>query len=167
MGIQNFFVDEDGKFEICCPRCGIRKVALAKDFIGKHKFQVKCKCKSVFGIQLDFRKKHRKKTRLDGFVEIILNKEKWGKIISESITTNCQPLNCKISDISVLGIGLTILAKHEIKKGDGVTIEFTLDNSAFSRIEKNAIVRGVKDDYIGCEFFEADKLDPKLGFYVL
>jgi len=100
MEIQNFFVEEDGKFEIRCPRCGMRKVAFAKDFIGKYKFQVKCKCKSVFGIQLDFRKKHRKKTRLDGFVEIILNTEKWGKIISESITTNCQPLNCRIRDIS-------------------------------------------------------------------
>ena len=100
MGIQNFFVDEDGKFEICCPRCEMRKVALAKDFIGKYKFQVKCKCKSVFGIQLDFRKKHRTKTNLDGFVEIILNKEKWGKIISffRRIADVAEEVNVKISN---------------------------------------------------------------------
>jgi hypothetical protein len=46
-------------------------------------------------------------------------------------------------------------------------VEFTLGTTASPTIEKNAIVRGVKGDYMGCEFFKDDMNDPRIGFYVL
>lgn len=69
MGMQKFFADKKGKFEIHCPRCGKSREVSANDFISKHKLKAKCKCTAEFSVRLEFRGHHRKETRLDGFVE--------------------------------------------------------------------------------------------------
>lgn len=167
MQIEKVFVREEGTAAIRCPKCMMEKVVSAGKFRGKHKIKVKCTCESVFIVQFEFREKHRKETDLDGFIERLLEEGRWGKIIWQSTTANAQSVNCKIKNISVLGIGLTTFGKHDIKEGDHVKIEFTLDTPSASPIGKKAIVRGVKRNYIGCEFFETDKHDRQLGFYTL
>jgi len=167
IGFQNIFVPEDGTVTIRCPYCLKEQLTYAKKFIGQHKFKVKCTCKAVFGIQLEFREKYRKETSLDAFIEIISKEEKWGKIMSDSLDTNPQSVNSKINNMSALGLGITVLGKNKIKKGDHIRIEFTLDNSVSSKIEKKAVVVRVQDNYIGCEFFQTDKYGRDLRFYFL
>jgi hypothetical protein len=167
METQKILLGQDGTATIRCPKCRKGRVVSAAKLKGRHRFKVKCTCKSVFGIQLEFREKYRQDTNLDGFVEKLLQAERWGRIIWQSTITNSQSVNCKIRNISVLGVGLTTVGTHEIKEGDHIKVEFTLDTPASPKIVRNAIVRAVKDNYIGCEFFETDKYDPKLGFYLL
>jgi hypothetical protein len=167
MEVEKVFIREDGTATIRCPTCRMEKVVSAERFRGKHNIKIKCKCKSVFGIQFEFRGKYRKETDLDGFFRKLLDEGRWGKIIWQSTTTESRSVNCKVKNVSVLGIGLTTFGNHRIKEGDHIKIEFTLDTPSASKIEKKAVVRGVKGNYIGCEFFETDKNDRDLAFYVL
>ena len=89
------------------------------------------------------------------------------QLLYESKTTDSKPLNCKIISISRNGITLTTVDKHGIRIGDDIKVKFTLDNSASTEIEKKAHVKWVKDNYIGCEFFETYKHDVTLAFYFL
>ncbi|MFQ5981728.1 MAG: PilZ domain-containing protein, partial [Candidatus Heimdallarchaeota archaeon] len=86
---------------------------------------------------------------------------------SESQLTKIKPRNCKIFDISLGGIGITTIGKHNIDEGDYITVKFTLDTPASPTIEKEATVRWVKGNYIGCEFIDTDKNDTNIGFYLL
>lgn len=167
MEIQKVFMGEDGMATISCPSCRKEKIVSGAKLKGKHKFKIKCTCEEVFSVQIEFREKFRKETNLDGFIEKLSQDEKWGKIIWQSTTTNSHSVNCKIKNISVLGIGLTIFGTQKIEEGDHIKVEFILDTPSSPKIEKKAIVRSVRGDYIGCEFFEDDKYDPKLGFYLL
>lgn len=167
MEYQRIHAPEEGTAKIFCPRCFNQWDASSKKLRGKHRFQVKCKCDWVFWVEFDIREKHRRQTELDAFVELVEKPEKWGKITSDSATTTPQSANSKISDISSIGIGITLFNDIKFKKGDRIKIEFTLYDSELSRIEKKAIVKRVEDNYIGCEFFAADKYDKRLRFYVL
>ena len=167
MESQKIFIRQDGTAAMRCPKCGKEKVFPAIKLKGKHKYRAKCPCKAVFYIQLEFRGKFRKETNLDGFVEKLSQDEKWDKIIWQSTTTNSHSVNCKIRNISVIGIGLVTIGTHEIKEGDLLRVDFILDTPSTPRIKKKVIVRTVKDNYIGCEFFEKDKHDQELGFYLL
>jgi hypothetical protein len=167
MEYQRIHVKEDGIAKILCPRCSKVWAVSEKKLKGKYRFQVRCDCDSTFQIELDNRGKHRRQTDLDAFVELINRPERWGKIISDSETVNPQSANSKIKNVSSIGIGLTLFKKHKIKEGDRIIIKFSLSKSELSRIEKKAIVRQVEDNYIGCEFFEEDKYDRRMAFYVL
>ena len=54
-----------------------------------------------------------------------------------------------------------------LNENDLIILRFTLDNSASSQIEKKAIVRSVKKNYAGCEFFGVDDYDRTIKFYLL
>jgi len=95
---------------------------------------------------------------------------KWGKTLNESLVTKIKKINCIIRNIAIGGIGIKVLDKAEVgktKKGDILLVRFTLDNSVSTKMEKKVKVKIIKDDYLGCEFFDDDKNDVKLKFYFL
>ena len=167
MEYQKAYIKDKGPVPIRCPACMTEKELPYQKIAGKHKFKVKCTCGSVFGIQCEYRGKYRKEVNLDGIVLMPSQNLKWGKTLSESQETKIKPINCRIFNISLGGIGLRLQSKLEIEEGDLMLVRFTLDNSASTEMEKKVIVRAVKDTYIGCEFFEADKNDTTLAFYFL
>jgi len=167
MKFQKVYLRDDGKISIRCPACMIEKDIPTQKISGKHKFKVKCTCGIIFGIQCESRQKYRKQINLDGILINPGQDLKWGKTLSESQETRIKPINCQICNISLRGIGLKIPDKIKIEEGDLMLVRFTLDNSASTEMEKKVIVRIVKDTYIGCEFFDADKNDTILGFYLL
>ena len=59
------------------------------------------------------------------------------------------------------------ISSLKVEEGDHVTIKFTLDNSAATQVEKDAIVKSVINTRIGCEFLDSDRGDATLGFYFL
>lgn len=167
MEFQKVFLRKDVTAVIQCSNCRKTKVVSAIKLIGKHRFKVKCSCGSVFGVELDFRQTYRKKADLDGYVVKLFSGKRQPQLLYESKTTDSNPLNCKIINISRNGISLTTVDKHGIGIGDDIKVKFTLDNSASTEIEKKAHVKWVKDNYIGCEFFETYKHDVTLAFYFL
>ena len=166
MEILKIPVGLDGKVSVTCPRCGKSESGPAS-LIDKREMTISCKCEYVFGIQLEFRKKVRRETNLNGFIEGIAKEERWAKLIRQSWSPEDQPVNCKVINLSRVGLGVSTIRKLLIGKGDWVKIEFTLDDSAATRMLKKGIVRVVKDNYLGCEFFDEEKNDQKIGFYLL
>jgi hypothetical protein len=166
MEIQKIFVGLDGKVSVTCPRCGKSERGPAS-FIDKHEMTIECTCRYVFGIQLEFRKGFRKETNLNGFIEAISKEERWAKLIWQSRSPVDQSVNCKVTNLSRLGLGVSTMRRLLINKGDWVKVEFTLDDSASNRMLKKGIVRVAKGNYLGCEFFDEEKNDPKIGFYLL
>jgi hypothetical protein len=167
MKFQKVFVREDVSAVIQCPNCRKTEELSPEKCIGKHRVQVKCTCGLVFGIEIDFRKTYRKKTDLDGYVVKFFQEKRWPKLLYESRTTSSSPLNCKIISISTNGITLNTVAEHGIEMGDDIKVKFVLNNSASTEFEKKAHVKWVKNNYMGCEFFDTYKNDVKLAFYFL
>jgi hypothetical protein len=167
MEFQKIFIKDDGTTSMRCPACMAEKSMHYEKLPRRHKFIVKCLCGSSFGVQFEFRKKYRKSVNLDGIILKQEQGDKWGKTLSESHVTKIKPANCKITNISVAGAGFNLIDSVKINENDLIIIKFNLDNSAATMIEKKAIVRLVKDKYIGCEFAEKDEFDTALKFYFL
>lgn len=137
----------------------------------KFRFKVKCKCGSVYGLQLEGRTKFRKEVNLNGVILRPDQSDKWGKMLNESLETKIKKITCQIRDISMGGIGIKLMESTEvigeIKAGDELIVKFTLDNSAETEMNTMVTVKVVRGEYLGCEFSEADKKDTKLKFYFL
>jgi hypothetical protein len=55
-----------------------------------------------------------------------------------------------------------------VQVGDKLRVKLTLDKEPPEVIEKDVIVRGINDNYIGCEFIqETGFSDRTLGFYLM
>jgi len=163
--MQRLFVSSDNKVTIKCPHCWhSREVDLARLVVCHNVLKVKCTCNSIFNVELEFRKKNRKKTDLQGFYFNPAQKE---KIPDLSRETHLRAVNCSIRNLSMHGVGFVTLQRHSIKKDDQLIVKFMLDNAVRLLIEKNVIVRVVNGNYIGCEFFKEEQNDAGLGFYAL
>ena len=167
MEFQKVYLRDKEEITVRCPACMMEKTIPSEKISGKHKFKVKCTCGSIFGVQRESRKKYRKQVDLHGILLKPDQKLRWGRTLSESQETRIKPINCRVCNISLGGIGVKLQEKVEIEEGDLMLARFTLDNSASTELEKKVIVRVVKDNYIGCEFFDTDKNDTTLGFYFL
>ena len=169
MEYQKVFLGQNYTIKIRCPYC-LNEVVLPFEKIPKKlKFKVRCKCTKKFGVQVEMRKKFRKEVDLSGiFLKTYRDTEdKWRKTLSESQLSGIKPMNCKVMNLSLRGIGLVIPENVKIEEEDHLVIKFTLDNSASTQIEKEAIVKSVIDNRIGCEFIDDGNIDPHLGFYFL
>ena len=160
---EKILVERDSPVEIRCPSCRkIKSVPFSK-IAGKHNLKVRCACDAVFKVNLEFRDKHRTKTDLTGYIGV----KKWGATLSDSEENPLKLITCRVTNVSVHGVGLIPLNKHMLKEGDEVKVSFVLDTDAAPTIEKGAFIRSANEKYIGVEFAEDEKNDPKLGFYVL
>jgi len=160
---QKIIVREGKTALLRCPNCLESKTISVAGMV-RHSFKVRCNCKHVFSIQLDFRKKYRKKTDLKGHY-------KWKSTLAEMHWEieifDKSKVNCHVVNLSSDGIGFLPVDSYDFKIGDSFTITFFLDDSAHTVIRKRATARVVSKNYVGCEFIEEDKNDPKIGFYLL
>ena len=154
--IQKVFISKENTVTILCPHCGMIKtvnVAKLKDKISNAPIKVKCTCKSIFRIIVEFRKEYRKSTHLEGHYSSLPAGREWDKMI--------------VKNISRTGIGFTSLSMHSLNKNDKIRIKFALDDRKRSEIDKEIIVRMVNNKYIGGKFVDSDLFDKALGFYLM
>lgn len=165
MGLQKLFVSSDNKITIDCPHCWhSRVVNIANLIVHQKVLRIKCRCKSIFSVELEFRKKKRKRTNLDGFYYSPTQES----IPDLSQGIHIRAVNCTIRNLSMNGVGFVAFNnRHNIKKEDKLIVKFMLDNATRLLIEKNVLVMVVNGNYIGGEFFDVEQNDPRLGFYVL
>ena len=165
MELQKLFVSSDNEIKIHCPHCRhSRVVNIANLIVQQQVLRIKCRCKSIFSVELEFRKKKRKSTNLDGYYYNPTQES----IPDLSQEIHIRAVNCTIRNLSMNGVGFTVFNnRHNIQKEDKLIVKFKLDTATRLLIEKNVSVRVVNGNYIGCEFFDAEQNDPKLGFYVL
>lgn len=168
MAKHKLFVGPDNKVTVRCPDCFNSKIVSLKSlFPRKHMVKVRCQCGTAFSIDLEFRKTSRKNTDLQGFYQVPTAENEWGRLPDLSLQTHLRRVNCTIRNISMNGLGFTTLSNSSIKVGDALTVKFILDATADIKIEKNIIVRSVQDNYVGCEFVEAERPDATLGFHTM
>lgn len=163
MGKAEVFVNQENMALFHCPHCGRMKHVSVLQFKNKkHSLQIKCACKETFKVDLNFRKKYRKTTDLDGY---------YCKIpVDEGLFAGKNKPNCKIVNISMGGIGLRLGHVHSLKLGDELLVDFTLDDKKQSHVQRKVLVRHVGENgYIGCEFSDSDQpvYEKTIGFYLM
>lgn len=163
--VLKVFVSGRETAAIRCPQCRlVKQVPVTR--LEKHRLKVKCACQHVFWLQVEFRKKHRKKTQLAGIFRRI-TKEELAQVNWEFRGVDRQESNCEIINLSQDGVGFIAKGQHGIAIGDMIELTIPLDDSARTPLVKRALARAVTDNYIGCEFLDEDKNDKKIGFYTL
>jgi hypothetical protein len=116
-------------------------------------------------VNLNFRKHYRKDVTIGGYY-VTVDEER--KQIDDRKIFNTIPVNCQVKNISLGGIGFIALDQVRVQVGDKLRVKLTLDKEPPEVIEKDVIVRGISDNYIGCEFIqETGFSDRTLGFYLM
>ena len=152
--IQKIHVNPNGVAVIKCPGCEAVKTFKVDKFRGsKHLLNVKCSCQNLFRVNLEFRKFYRKPTKLPGDFVLLPEKIHRGRLM--------------VVNVSKGGVGLQILGIQRLTPGQELQVSFTLDDKHCSLIDKRVVVRGVKKDYVGCEFMGDTSHDKALGFYLM
>jgi hypothetical protein len=130
----------------------------------KHFLTVNCLCGTTFGVNLNFRKHYRKDISIGGYYSTDDTDVGWTDL--GNVPT--VPINCRIKNISMGGLGFTALNRVRVQVGDMLKVKFTLDKEPPEIVEKEAIVRTIQDNYIGCEFTQKSTFsDRTLGFYLM
>jgi hypothetical protein len=123
------YVRQNNTAALTCPYCGQWKLISADPFRGsKNKLRIKCTCKKIFKVFLEFRRKVRKKTHLRA---TYLNHSQKG-----------TKTDIVILDVSVIGLTFTSLYTPSLKVDDELRIEFTLDDKQQSKIMRDVVVGG-------------------------
>jgi len=163
--VQNVNVGDNNKVILSCPSClNVREVPVGKYIDGKHSLTVNCPCGTTFGVNLNFRKHYRKGVAIGGYYTLA-DKDTGKFDVSKAATI---PINCRIKNISLGGLGFTPLKDLRAQVGDRLKVKFTLDKEPPEIIEKEVIVRSINDHYIGCKFIETTGFaDRTLGFYLM
>ena len=150
---RKIYVRPDSTVVLTCPYCSRQREVIVDLFRGKRKLNVKC-CKS-FKVIIEFRKRIRKRTQLQG------------TYINHS--QNDSNDNLTIQDLSISGLSFTCTNSNLFKEEDELSLEFMLDDEHETVIRKEAIVRNIHEISIGCEFTSGNELvyTGPLGYYVM
>ena len=154
MEVERFFVEPDNTVDIKCPYCRtVKRVPLTKIKDPKKVFEVKCLCRKVFNVVLEFRKMYRKETELKGrYINQSRDNDEGGIIIS---------------NISMNGLGFHIVGAHKIEQNNILKVEFRLDDDQKTFIDREVMVREVQGNFAGVEFVNVDKYDKYLDYYLM
>ena len=150
------YIRPDNTAVITCPHCG-RQSTIHTESLKEHKskLKVRCDCKNMFTVDLEFRQRIRKTTSLKGTYKNHSQKGRTG--------------NMRVMNISVSGLEFSTLDIDNFKEGDELSLTFNLDDEHRSEVRKDATVRSVRTKSVGCEFVGSGNLafDGPLGLYVM
>ena len=143
---------------ITCPKCLISKTVDVSKLVTLDKISKingRCPCGHVFESFLERRKYYRKELKLPGsFVRYVSGKPAGrGDMI--------------VRDLSLIGMKLEVYENLGFSEGDVLQVEFSLDDVNNTLIKKKAVIRNIKNSYIGAEFFQTEIKDRTLGFYLM
>ncbi len=147
-------VRDNNTATLICPACGAIKHIAADTFRhSRHTITVRCRCQQVFNIQLDFRRHYRKQISLPGTYEITSQGGIGGGIIH-------------IHNISKGGLGFTVSGLHRIIKDQELQLEFQLNDKKKTGFRRQALVKSVQQNTIGCQFKDNVEMEKVLGFFL-
>ncbi len=164
---KKVYVSESNTVTLCCPHCGKYKdvditplmqkegqVNLLYHFKCDGCDEENCSNNRTTNIQIERRKYFRKDADLRGSL----------------IDENQKRYPIRVLNLSRNGAKLEIKAKQSFKPKQKLLIEFTLDDSHKTLIEKTIIIRRVAKFSIEAQFHDPDSYDinnKKLGFYLM
>jgi len=150
---QKIYVRPDNTVVLTCPYCSLQREVNVALFRGKKDLNIMC-C-NRFKVIIEFRKRVRKKTQLEG------------TYINHSQKDHEDNLTVQV--LSISGLAFTCSDSHLFNMKDELTIEFILNDEHETVITKEAIVRNMRESSVGCEFTSGDELvfTGPLGYYVM
>ena len=153
--ILQILVGQDNRAIVICPRCKHQEtIQIDSPKEHKRELQVKCICKNLLTVNLEFRNQPRIKKNLVG---TYINNSQKGYVGSFTIL-----------NISVSGVGFSYQDAHNFKEGDRLSLKFNLSNGRKTEINKEVTVRYVSKGSVGCEFLEKEKpFESPLGLFVM
>ncbi len=135
---KKVFINNCKKAPFVCPKCRKKKmlnVSGYRNILEEVRITHRCSCGNSYTLLLERRKFHRKRVSLSG---AYVRKESRKTMI--------------VKDLSRGGLKFEVKAEKDIKIGDKLFVEFCLDDSHQTLIQKEVIVRRIKGSHIGAEF---------------
>ncbi len=151
--VFTFYVDQDERAQIICPKCGDSRVVDAtrfRDF--KTSLRIRCTCGEVFKGILDYRKSYRKAVDLSGSYENLATMDS-GRM--------------RVIDLSLGGLQMQTTEMHRLSPRDILEVRFALDTPDRTEIRKRVEVLSVRGNRIGAAFCKDQERDPELGLYLM
>ena len=71
-----------------------------------------------------------------------------------------------VRNVSPIGIGFTTVTTHNLRVGDELRTTFPAPTMTSADVDRNGVVRIVRDRYVGCEFRNLVKFDSTSEFNV-
>jgi hypothetical protein len=155
---QKVFLSEKNTAKLICIACNRSYEADMSAYLNypnTAKIKAKCKCGHTWSVVLEKRRYFRKRVKLAGTYKYHIT----GKTISEGMMT--------VLDLSRKGLRMKIHGQHNLKDGDWVEVEFRLDNSIRSLVNRIVNIKNISGEYVGASFREIKQFDPVIGFYML
>jgi hypothetical protein len=154
MEVEKVYVNPDNTAVVKCPHCDTTKIVPVGKFKGpKRQLKIRCTCKASFRVSFEFRKAYRKPTQLPGTYTKAAPAKGGGKM--------------QVKDISMTGIRFATATPHNLAVGEALSVVFTLDDRNRSRVEKDVVIKWVKENEAGCQFTESAQYDKVFGFYLM
>ncbi len=156
--VEKVYITNANKATFICPQC---KKTLTVDVSHYAKMEKsvkvksKCSCGNTWISVLEKRKQYRKGANLKGIYKYIVD----GKEIDRGKMT--------IIDISAGGVKLKLDVDRNLKPGHLLNLEFKLDDSKQTPMQKTVVIRNANSPYYGAAFRDADSYDPVMGFYLM
>ena len=150
---QKTFVSSDNRVPFICPECYFSKEFPVSQFHRHHHFlSIQCKCKHLFRVQVEHRRSIRKNTGIGSFC------------VMDS--TDTDRWNVTIVNLSLRGVCLEFNISHAFIIGEKGIVEFTLNDSKKTVINREIIVKSTSTKRIMCQFHGEYAYQKVLGFYL-
>ncbi len=114
---------------------------------------VRCRCGHVYNVLLDFRRHFR-------------NPPAWPGPTSAGTRQDRAAARSASSTSRAAASVSSVSGRHRIEPGQKLQVEFQLTDRNRTVIKKQAVVRTVQENTVGCEFLCAGELDKALGFFL-
>jgi hypothetical protein len=152
MDVKTIIPDSKGMIYLLCPFCSVNSLESVTSYPVHEVIRKDCSCGKSWKFIIEHRKAYRKRTALTAVY--------WDKS-APNISRNGT-----ILDLTLDGCRLLVSDGHSLQKGNHINLYFKLDNAARTKIEREAQVRRVDKNSIGCKFIGKAVYEPELGFYV-
>ncbi len=140
-------VQEYGVTTVVCPRCGQRMAIDCSDHLraeGNVKIRHSCSCGHSHTVLLERRRQLRKRVFFSGSFRPQDASDRYAMVVK---------------DLSRLGIKCQLAGNPPVSVGDRLNLIFRLDDSTGSVVERDAVVRYVRDGHAGMEFHGTPALE--------
>ncbi len=154
------YITHNNLVTFTCPKCEQPRVVDLADhpeLEKTDKAKVKCPCGHKYSVSIERRKQYRVETNFAGeFKQIVDTGE-----IDRGLMT--------VLDMSRTGLKIRLNVKRDLKVGDTLSLEFRLDDSQRTLIQKEVVIKKIFGLEVGVEFTSIHPSNPSdraLGFYM-
>jgi hypothetical protein len=157
---QKVYITHNNMVTFTCPKCEQPRVIELADhpeLEKTDKARVKCTCGHKYSVIIERRKQYRVATNFAGeFRQIVDDKE-----IDRGLMT--------VIDMSRAGLKIRLNVERKLEVGDRLALEFRLDDSQRTLIQKEVVIKKIFGLELGVEFTSIHPSNPSdraLGFYM-